>query len=117
MNELTTIRDAILRIKEVDDVPLVIVGNKSDLEADRQVSKGRANHMSRKWGGVPLFEASARKRQNVDEAFLTLTRQMMNIYSSAHASSAAAAAAAAATAGGGGGGHGGRRKRRICIIL
>lgn len=116
MNELTTIRDAILRIKEVDDVPLVIVGNKSDLEADRQVSKNRANHMSRKWGGVPLFEASARKRQNVDEAFLTLTRQMINICSSAQASSAAAAAAAAAAAGGEGGG-GGRKKKRLCIIL
>ncbi|KAF8248192.1 ras-domain-containing protein [Wilcoxina mikolae CBS 423.85] len=114
MNELTAIRDAILRIKEVDEVPLVIVGNKVDLEGDRQVSRNRANHMSRKWGGVPLFEASARKRQNVDEAFLTLTRQMMKVYSGP----AGGASALAADAGGSGGGAGGRKKsKRICIIL
>ncbi|KAF8543208.1 P-loop containing nucleoside triphosphate hydrolase protein [Trichophaea hybrida] len=114
MNELTAIRDAILRIKEVDEVPLVIVGNKVDLESDRQVSRNRANHMSRKWGGVPLFEASARRRQNVDEAFLTLTRQMMKVYSGP----AGGASALAGDAGGSGGGAGGRKKsKRICTIL
>jgi len=69
LNDLTLVRDAILRVKEVDNVPLVIIGNKCDLESDRQVSQNRANHLSRKWGGVPVFEASARMRQNVDEAF------------------------------------------------
>jgi len=114
MNELTAIRDAILRIKEVDEVPLVIVGNKVDLESDRQVSRNRANHMSRRWGGVPLFEASARRRQNVDEAFLDLTRQMIKVYSGP----GGGAGALAADAGGSGGGTGGRKKsKRICTIL
>jgi Ras-related protein Rap-1B len=110
--ELTAIRDAILRIKEVDDVPMVIVGNKLDLEGDRQVSKNRASHLSRKWGNVPFYEASARRRQNVDEVFLNLTRQLMKKYS------------ADGSAGGGAGGSsggaapGGRRKKgRSCTIL
>ncbi|KAA8909773.1 P-loop containing nucleoside triphosphate hydrolase protein [Sphaerosporella brunnea] len=106
--ELTPIRDAILRIKEVDDVPLVIVGNKSDLEGDRQVSKNRANHLSRKWGNVPLYESSARRRQNVDEVFFNLTRQLMK----KHSGDGGAGAGSGGTAGGGR-----RKKGKSCIIL
>lgn len=108
MNELTAIRDAILRIKEMDDVPLVIVGNKSDLENDRQVSRGRANHLSKRWGNVPLYEASARRRQNVDEAFLNLTRQMVKKYSGE---------GAPGTGGGWGGDQRKKGKRKICTLL
>lgn len=75
--ELADLRDQILRIKEVDSVPLVIVGNKCDLDDDRAVSRNRAMHLSRKWGGAPFFETSARRRQNVDEVFIALCRQMM----------------------------------------
>lgn len=77
LNELTELRDQILRIKETDCVPLVIVGNKSDLEEDRAVSRNRAIHLSQSWGRVPFYETSARKRQNVDEVFMDLCRQIM----------------------------------------
>lgn len=97
--ELAGIRDAILRIKEVDSIPIVVVGNKLDLDGDRQVSRGRSNHLSKKWGGVPLYEASARRRQNVDEAFLNLTRQMIKTYGMAAAVKKP------------------ERKKRICTIL
>lgn len=39
--------------------------------------RNRAIHLSQKWGRVPFYETSARKRQNVDEVFLDLCRQMM----------------------------------------
>lgn len=77
LNELTDLRDQILRIKETDHVPIVIVGNKSDLEEDRAVSRNRAIHLSQSWGRVPFYETSARKRQNVDEVFMDLCRQIM----------------------------------------
>ncbi|KAF8460288.1 P-loop containing nucleoside triphosphate hydrolase protein [Kalaharituber pfeilii] len=77
LNELTELRDQILRIKEAASVPLVIVGNKSDLEEDRAVSHNRAIHLSQSWGRVPFYETSARKRQNVDEVFIDLCRQIM----------------------------------------
>ncbi|KAI5777710.1 P-loop containing nucleoside triphosphate hydrolase protein [Geopyxis carbonaria] len=80
LGELPIIRDQILRIKEVEAVPMVLVGNKSDLEQDRQVSHNRANYVSRKWGGVSVHETSAKKRQNVDEVFLDLCKQMMKEY-------------------------------------
>lgn len=77
LTELSDLRDQILRIKEAESVPIVIVGNKSDLEEDRAVHRNRAIHLSQKWGRVPFYETSARKRQNVDEVFLDLCRQMM----------------------------------------
>ena len=38
-DEITQFYRQILRVKDKDTVPVVIVGNKSDLEKDRQVSK------------------------------------------------------------------------------
>ncbi|RPB05252.1 ras-domain-containing protein [Choiromyces venosus 120613-1] len=113
LTELSDLRDQILRIKEADSVPLVIVGNKSDLEEDRAVRRDRAILLSQKWGRVPFYETSARKRQNVDEVFLDLCRQMMR--------------ADVGGSGSGGGASGGgssekvaqtpRKKRRYCVIL
>lgn len=75
--ELTDLRDQILRIKETTKVPLVIVGNKSDLAEDRAVLHNRAIQLSRSWGRVPFYETSARRRLNVDEVFMDLCRQIM----------------------------------------
>lgn len=41
------------------------------------VSRKRAIHLSQSWGRVPFYETSARKRQNVDEVFMDLCRQIM----------------------------------------
>ncbi|KAL5373458.1 Ras- protein rsr1 [Paraphaeosphaeria sporulosa] len=65
--ELQELREQIRRIKEDDNVPMVLVGNKSDLEDDRAVPRARAFKLSQEWGGVPYYEASARRRANVDE--------------------------------------------------
>jgi Ras-related protein Rap-1B len=42
LNELTELRNQIIGIKDDENVPLVIVGNKSDLEDNRAVSRARA---------------------------------------------------------------------------
>jgi Ras-related protein Rap-1B len=75
--ELAELREQIRRIKEDDKVPMVLVGNKSDLEEDRSVPRPRAFKVSQDWGNVPYYEASARRRANVDEVFVDLCRQIM----------------------------------------
>ncbi|KAF2660299.1 putative ras small monomeric GTPase [Lophiostoma macrostomum CBS 122681] len=75
--ELAELREQIRRIKEDDNVPLVLVGNKSDLEEDRAVPRPRAFKISQDWGNVPYYETSARRRANVDEVFTDLCRQIM----------------------------------------
>lgn len=78
--ELAELREQIIRIKEDDEThetPIVVVGNKSDLEDDRAVSRARAFQLAQSWGQKPYFETSARRRTNVDEVFLNLCRQIL----------------------------------------
>lgn len=75
--ELGELREQIIRIKDDENIPLVIVGNKSDLEDSRAVSRARAFQMSQLWGNAPYYETSARRRANVDEVFFDLCRQIM----------------------------------------
>jgi Ras-related protein Rap-1B len=77
LNELSELREQIVRIKEDENVPIVIVGNKSDLEEDRAVSRSRAFAVSQHWGNSPYYETSARRRANVNEVFIDLCRQII----------------------------------------
>jgi small GTP-binding protein len=62
LNELQELREQIIRIKDDENVPIVIVGNKSDLEGDRAVSRAKAFAVSQSWGNAPYYETSARRR-------------------------------------------------------
>ncbi|CEL02970.1 Putative RAS small monomeric GTPase [Aspergillus calidoustus] len=77
LNELSELREQIIRIKDDENVPIVIVGNKSDLEEDRAVPRARAFALSQSWGSAPYYETSARRRANVNEVFIDLCRQII----------------------------------------
>ncbi|KAL2868522.1 putative RAS small monomeric GTPase (Rsr1) [Aspergillus lucknowensis] len=77
LNELSELREQIVRIKDDENVPIVIVGNKSDLEEDRVVPRARAFALSQSWGNAPYYETSARRRANVNEVFIDLCRQII----------------------------------------
>ena len=77
LHELAELREQIVRIKDDENVPIVIVGNKSDLEEDRAVSRSRAFSLSQQWGNAPYYETSARRRANVNEVFIDLCRQII----------------------------------------
>ncbi|KAI5107073.1 ras-related protein Ral-B [Silurus meridionalis] len=60
-------REQILRVKsEEDKIPLLLVGNKSDLEERRQVSVDDARAKAEEWN-VQYVETSAKTRANVDK--------------------------------------------------
>lgn len=61
LNELEGLREEILRIKDDENVPMVIVGNKADLEESRAIPRAKGFAISQKWG-APYYEASARTR-------------------------------------------------------
>jgi GTPase SAR1 family protein len=77
LQELSDLREQIMRIKDDEHVPIVLVGNKCDLEDDRAVSRARAFAVSQSWGNAPYYETSARRRANVDECFRDLCRQII----------------------------------------
>jgi small GTP-binding protein len=55
-----------LRVKNTEDVPLILIGNKSDLQSNRQVRKEEAQDKANKWV-KPYIETSAKTRDNVDK--------------------------------------------------
>lgn len=77
LHELAELREQIVRIKDDESVPIVIVGNKSDLEEDRAVPRSHAFSLSQQWGNAPYYETSARRRANVNEVFIDLCRQII----------------------------------------
>eukprot|EP00998_Keelungia_sp_KM082_P007452 NODE_3648_length_867_cov_38.979730_g3626_i0.p1 GENE.NODE_3648_length_867_cov_38.979730_g3626_i0~~NODE_3648_length_867_cov_38.979730_g3626_i0.p1 ORF type:complete len:283 (-),score=53.31 NODE_3648_length_867_cov_38.979730_g3626_i0:17-808(-) len=78
--EIPKLRDAICRIKDRSTFPVVLVGNKLDLEANRQVSREDGEALAANFFGdnksIPFFEISARERINIDECFLELIRRV-----------------------------------------
>lgn len=100
--EIQTFQQLILRVKDKDYLPIIVVGNKCDLEEERQVSKqGQIPHprapppslltfqtenpipntptegeaLARSFG-CKFIETSAKSRINVDNAFYDLVREI-----------------------------------------
>eukprot|EP01121_Diplochlamys_sp_Union-15-3_P000388 TRINITY_DN1035_c0_g2_i1.p1 TRINITY_DN1035_c0_g2~~TRINITY_DN1035_c0_g2_i1.p1 ORF type:complete len:193 (-),score=37.82 TRINITY_DN1035_c0_g2_i1:34-612(-) len=76
--ELQDFADQICRVRDVDslkNVPIVVVGNKRDLEEQRAVTTYEGEEWAKSLG-VDFFEVSAKQRINVDEAFFQLVRRI-----------------------------------------
>ena len=71
--EVIEFREQILRVKDVDNCPMVIVGNKCDLEALRQVTTTEGKDLAKSFGSA-FEESSAKARINVEESFYELVR-------------------------------------------
>jgi len=74
-NDLPDLREQILRVKDKDDVPMVLVGNKCDLTDQRVITTDQGEDLARKFG-CAFLEASAKTRVNVDQIFHDLIRQI-----------------------------------------
>lgn len=72
--DVESYRGQIRRVKDAEDIPMILVGNKIDLprkEVENKVAQGYAkNHR------MPYIETSAKTRQGVDDAFYTLVREI-----------------------------------------
>lgn len=69
-------KDQICRVKSgCDRVPILLVGNKVDMEHQREVSTVEGMALAQSWG-CPFMETSAKNRCNVNEVFAEVVREM-----------------------------------------
>jgi len=82
--EVQVLKDKIVRIKdtlaeatggEEANIPMVLVGNKCDLEQDREVTREEGQAVADKWGCC-FFETSAKTKKNVHECMHQLIRDI-----------------------------------------
>ncbi|KAI8914494.1 small GTPase superfamily [Gorgonomyces haynaldii] len=66
-------RDQICRVLDDETVPFILVGNKADLNDQRQVSTRDGELRAKEWK-CPYIETSAKTRQNVEEIYTKLMR-------------------------------------------
>ena len=88
-DEALSLHDHILRVKDSDEVPFVLVGNKCDLEEDREITYEKGQQLAKELK-CPFLEASAKTRHNVVEAFETLVREIKRFRNTAAGSDAPA---------------------------
>ncbi|KAG5637974.1 hypothetical protein H0H81_002418 [Sphagnurus paluster] len=84
--EISTFHQQILRVKDQDSFPVIVVANKCDLEYERQVGMNGVHQLTQvldlegrdlaKHFGCKFIETSAKQRINVDEAFSNLVREI-----------------------------------------
>ncbi|GAA5936011.1 Ras family protein [Sporobolomyces koalae] len=74
-DEITTFHQQILRVKDKDYFPVIVVANKSDLDHERQVQTAEGEALAKQFG-CQFIETSAKARRNVDEAFQELVREI-----------------------------------------
>jgi hypothetical protein len=67
------LHENMLRVKDQPWVPMILVGNKCDLDGQRQVSSSEGIELAQKWK-VPFIETSAKTRVNIEELFIQLLR-------------------------------------------
>ncbi|XP_054774340.1 ras-related protein R-Ras2-like [Lytechinus pictus] len=65
----------ILRVKDRDEFPMILIGNKADLEDSRVVSAQEAKELGNELK-LKYLEASAKTRMNVDDSFFELVRRI-----------------------------------------
>ena len=64
-----------MRIRDVDYIPWVLIGNKCDLVDERKITTEEGMQLAKKYN-APFFETSAKDRTNVYEAVEALVRKI-----------------------------------------
>ena len=71
-------RDRILQIKNGKVCPILLVGNKQDLDNERKINYSQAKELANKWG-CEYIETSAETNFNCKEAFEILAKKIIQI--------------------------------------
>lgn len=73
--DIKSMREQIIRVKSIEDIPMILIGNKADMEHQREVPVKEGAQLAQSWG-CPFLETSAKNTQNVNEVFIEIVREM-----------------------------------------
>jgi len=68
-------KEQILRVKDSEDIPMMLVGNKCDKQGEREVSREEGAHLAKRLQ-CDFIETSAKTRLNVERAFYNVVRSL-----------------------------------------
>ena len=75
-NEVQEYRNHTLRVKDVDQYPMLLIGNKCDLSTEQRKISTQEGQELAKYMGCEFIETSAKMSINVKEAFHLVVRQI-----------------------------------------
>ncbi|KAN0033249.1 hypothetical protein ACTA71_002673 [Dictyostelium dimigraforme] len=78
--EIKDIVEQLFRVKEEEEVPIVLVGNKIDLDAHREVSTNEGKQLANSYPNCDFWEASSKDRINVDNVFYSIVKRIKEKY-------------------------------------
>ncbi|KJH45578.1 Ras family protein [Dictyocaulus viviparus] len=81
-HDIKTMREQIVRVKGTEQVPILLVGNKCDLQHQRQVRTDEGIALAEYWS-CPFTECSAKNNHNVNVTFAEIVREMNYMQSKA----------------------------------
>jgi len=101
--DLVGFRERILLVNEERDItaPIVLVGNKIDLESERKVTTEEGKKLAAEWGGIPFVEVSALLGLNCEHAFHACVREIRREEAKARAASAGSSGGSSGSSSGG----------------
>merc|ERR1712137_540380 len=71
--EVNNIRERVLKVKDKDTYPMILLGNKCDLTIERVIPAEEGQELAESFN-IPFKECSARNRVNIDESFDEIIR-------------------------------------------
>ncbi|CAG2117238.1 unnamed protein product, partial [Medioppia subpectinata] len=75
-NDLQDIRQGILRVKDTDDVPMILVGIKRKRKDKRVVDIDQVAKLAKSFNDCAFIELTSRDHDHVNEVFYELVRQV-----------------------------------------
>jgi GTPase SAR1 family protein len=73
-NDIPDLRELVMRVRDTDDVPILICGNKCDLDDQRVIDTAEGQALADKFG-IPFLETSAKCNINIQESFVEVIRR------------------------------------------